>query len=111
MSWFALDLLDIGFLDSDFSDRNLDMLETDIDSFPVNILLVSKTSGRWPQDIPQRRLENVSWRRLENISWSSLEDMSWRSLEDILEISNCLLSQQKLDVKGAIQLAVNYAII
>ena len=28
-----------------------DMLETDIDSFPVNLLLVSITSARQPQNI------------------------------------------------------------
>ena len=34
----------------DLSDADLHLLETDKDSFPVNILLVCKTSGMRPQD-------------------------------------------------------------
>ena len=41
----------LNFLDKDFSDADLYLLETDIDFLPVKILLVSKTSGRPPQDI------------------------------------------------------------
>ena len=48
---FALDLSDIRLLDRDLSDTDLNLLETDIDSFPVNILLASKKSGRLLQGI------------------------------------------------------------
>ena len=39
----ALDLLDKDFLDRNFSETDTDMLETDIDCFPGNILLVSRS--------------------------------------------------------------------
>ena len=43
---FILDLSDIRLLDKDLSKTDLDLLETNIDSYLVNILLVCKTSGR-----------------------------------------------------------------
>ena len=48
---FDLDLSDIGLLDKDLSNADSNFLETDIDSFPLNILSVFKTSGRRPQNI------------------------------------------------------------
>ena len=48
---FTLDFSDIGLLDKDSSDTDFDLLETDIDSLPVHISLVSITSRRQPQDI------------------------------------------------------------
>ena len=54
---FDLDLSDIGLLDKDLSNADSNFLETDIDSFPLNILSVFKTSGRRPQ---KTLLENMS---------------------------------------------------
>ena len=65
---FILDLSDIRLLDKDLSKTDLDLLETNIDSYLVNILLVCKTSGRWPQDISWSRLQNMSLRRLQEMS-------------------------------------------
>ena len=48
---YTLDLSGIGLLDRNLSDTNLGLLQTVIDSFPVNILFVSKTSGRGLQHI------------------------------------------------------------
>ena len=41
---FALDLSDKDLIDISLSDANLDLLVIDISSFPVSIILVSKTS-------------------------------------------------------------------
>ena len=41
-----LDLSDIRLLHKDLSNTDLDLLEANIDSYLVNILLVCKTSGR-----------------------------------------------------------------
>ena len=62
---FDLDLSDIGLLDKDLSNADSNFLETDIDSFPLNILSVFKTSGRRPQNISWTLLENMSWRHLQ----------------------------------------------
>ena len=48
---FAVDLLGIGLVDKDLSDTDLDLLETDRDFFPVNILLVSKLSRRHHEEV------------------------------------------------------------
>ena len=54
-SWICLrvvlDLSDMCWLSKDLSDTDLDLLKTVIDSFPVNILLVFKTTGRKPEHI------------------------------------------------------------
>ena len=60
---FALYLLDIGLLDKDLSDIDLYLLETDIDSFPVSILLSS------------RRLEDDLKTYLEYVLKACLEDI------------------------------------
>ena len=100
-----LDLSAVGLLDKDLSDSNLDFLETDVDSFPVNILLVYKTSGRWPQDMSWRLPQHdnflpsrKSWRclgrqRIATLKTSSrhLQDMSWWRLQDVLEINKSFL--------------------
>ena len=65
---FILDLSDIRLLHKDLSNTDLDLLEANIDSYLVNILLVCKTSGRWPQDISWSRLQNMSLRRLQEMS-------------------------------------------
>ena len=102
VSWiclgFALDLSEIGLLVRNLSDTDLDLLETDIDSVPVNMLMFSKTSGRRLQNLSQRCLEEMSWRRVQDMSWRRLEDVSDvtifclprrlpRCLEDVLKTS------------------------
>ena len=78
---FILDLSDIRLLDKDLSKTDLDLLETNIDSYLVNILLVCKTSGRWPQDIS---------------SWSRLQNMSLRRLQETSEINKFLLDYRAI---------------
>ena len=50
-TWICFRFLDIGLFDKDLSNTDLDLLGTDIDSFPGQILLVSIKSGRRPEDI------------------------------------------------------------
>ena len=57
---FTFDLSDIGFLYKDLSDIYSSFLETGIDSFSVNILLVSKASGKHLQDISCGCLKGMS---------------------------------------------------
>ena len=78
---FILDLSHIRLLDKDLSKTDLDLLETNIDSYLVNILLVCKTSGRWPQDIS---------------SWSRLQNMSLRRLQETSEINKFLLDYRAI---------------
>ena len=76
-----LDLSDIRLLHKDLSNIDLDLLEANIDSYLVNILLVCKTSGRWPQDIS---------------SWSRLQKMSLRRLQETSEINKFLLDYRAI---------------
>ena len=76
-----LDLSDIRLLHKDLSNTDLDLLEANIDSYLVNILLVCKTSGRWPQDIS---------------SWSRLQNMSLRRLQETSEINKFLLDYRAI---------------
>ena len=106
----ALDLLDKDFLDRNFSETDTDTLETDIDCFPGNILLVSQTPGRQPQDISSRLLEDMSWQRTEDIPWRGLEGvlslamfgLSWWRLRDDFIEKKCLLSTFIKDLARAI---------
>ena len=89
---FTIDLSDKGFLYRDLLDADLGLLKTDIDSFPVNIFLVSKMSGRRLQDISRIHFEDLFVIRLEDvflvskISGRRIQDMSSRHLEDLFVI-------------------------
>lgn len=74
----ALDLSYIDLLDKHLSDTDLDLLDTDIDSFSVNTFLAPKMSSR--------RLQAMSSRLLEYI-FSVANSCLPRRLEDVLKIS------------------------
>ena len=109
VSWIclelALDFSDIGLLGNDLLDANIDLIETDIDSFLVNILFVTKTSGRHFQHISWRCLEdvfNVTIRHVLKTSWVHLprrpEDVCTRRLENVLENKKLLRGRLVQDI-------------
>ena len=75
----------------------LDLLEKNMYSFPVNVLLVSKTSSRRLQrnKFPSYKTSyKMSWRRLCKTSWSRVENvledkklLPWNRLEDVFKAS------------------------
>ena len=71
-----LDLWAVGLLDKDLSDSNLDFLETDLDSFPVNIF--------WSA----RRLEDGLKTCLEDFLSTTISCLPG-NLEDVWKTKNC----------------------
>ena len=74
-----MDLLDI-----DLPDTDLDLLDTDRDSFPVNIFLIFKTSLRRFMI----RLTEVLKKCLEDVFKKCLEDILKKYLKHILKTSS-----------------------
>ena len=81
---FVIDLPDTGFWDKDLSYSSFYFLQTETYFFQIKTMFLCKTSGRQPQYIPWRRLEDMSWIRLSNITISYPQDIfkkywRWRS--------------------------------
>ena len=100
---FAVDLLDIGLVDKDLSDTDLDLLETDRDSFPVNILLFSKLSRRHHEEVLKTSsihhgyvlsmtipLKRLGRRKIVRLKTSS------RCHQDVLKTSSRCLDDQQM---------------
>ena len=84
---FALYFSDTGWLDQYLLDADLDMLEIDIDSFPVNIFLFFKISGRHILKKKIFTLKKLFWRRLQCKSFLSSRTCC-EYLEDVLKTSS-----------------------
>ena len=104
---FALDSWSIDLWDVDLLDTDLDLLvgHSLIQTSPVNILFVSRTSSRRLQQnncssskTSRRRICKASssclrWRKIVMLKtcWRRFQCMSWRCLQDVLKINKFLL--------------------
>ena len=91
---FVIDLSDTGFSDKDLSYTSFYFLETETDFFQINTMFVCKTSGRKPQYIPWRRLEDMSWIRLSNITISYPQDIFkkyWRGRSTLKHVQSTMV--------------------
>ena len=91
---FVIDLPDTGFWDKDLSYSSFYFLQTETYFFQIKTMFLCKTSGRQPQYIPWRRLEDMSWIRLSKVTFSYLQEILkkyWRWTSTLKHVQSTMV--------------------